>query len=95
MKELVALLFGGVLISLGWNQPYRDHYLAAQRTLSGKAAPAVANAPLPPAGPVVSAATPAPRDNSWMWQRGTLDSTKQSGVDRSGVHTVEPRVRNQ
>jgi len=31
--------------------------------------------------------------SSWMWQKGKLDS-RQQGVDRSSVHTVEPLMRN-
>ena len=30
---------------------------------------------------------------SWMWRKGKLDS-RQQGVDRTGIHTYEPLLRN-
>jgi hypothetical protein len=81
---------------LGWDQSYQNQYIAARRSvaaLSGE------HFPQPPAATYVAppepVAVPQPApvaDKSWMWKKSTLDSTKQSGVDRSGVHTFEPMV---
>ena len=94
MKELVALLFGVVLIAAGWNQPYREHYAFLAGTFS-KAGVTLPAKPLPGI-PGIRLTAPAPvtqTDKSWMWQKGALDNPQQSGVDQSGVHTVEPKVK--
>jgi len=94
MKELAAILLGVVLVAAGWNQPYRDHYLFLAGTLAkaGISLPtkSVANVN---SGQVVSTTQAPQTDNSWMWRKGSLDSAKQSGVDRSGVHTFEPMLK--
>ncbi|TCO95536.1 hypothetical protein EV701_101223 [Chthoniobacter flavus] len=86
MREMVALLLGVVLIATGWEKSYRDHCIFIAATISRgggffTSQPA-AN------GPAVPATVHS--DPSWMQQKSVLDSTKQSGVDRSGVHTNEP-----
>lgn len=86
MKELVALLLGIGLITAGWEKSYKEHYIYIATMLStGGPAAATPARYFPPARPVHS-------DSAWMWRKSTLDSTKQSGVDRSGVHTTEPML---
>ena len=100
MKEAVAILFAIVLIALGWDQSYQNQYVAVRRsfaTISGMRLPQLPNtASFAPGTPEPQAApAPAPGgDKSWMWQRSTLDSNKQAGVDRDGVHTFEPMMKN-
>jgi hypothetical protein len=97
MKESVALLFSIVLIALGWDQSYQQQYVAITQSVTALKAGhlPVVLAPPPTPAPIAAVATPPPNDHSWMWQRSSLDSNKQSGVDRSGVHTIEPMVHAQ
>jgi hypothetical protein len=98
MKELMAFLLGIVIICAGWERPYREHY----SFLAGSLGRAGIHVPPPGQAPLMAApsSVPAPvvqtqTDKSWMWQKGNLDSNKQSGVDRAGVHAQEPMMRNQ
>ena len=71
MKELLAFLFLIMLIGVGWNQPYRAHF----SSVTGNAPPA-STAPAPAASASATAgaaATPA-RENSWMWQKTSMDA---------------------
>jgi hypothetical protein len=94
MRELVALLFAVVLISVGWYRPYREHFSFATNALAktGLIAPGkwATSAPTPAVQPAPETST----SKTWMWEKSTLDSKKQSGVDRAGVHTSEPMLRN-
>jgi hypothetical protein len=63
MKELVAFLFLIVLVAIGWNQPYRDHY----RSIVGPDP-----APRPISAQAAKPAAPA-RQSVWDWEKGTLD----------------------
>lgn len=84
MKEMVALLLAVGLIAVGWEKSYKEHYIFLATMLSAGRTPAGPAANSYPAAPA------AHSDASWMWEKSKLDSTKQSGVDRSGVHTHEP-----
>jgi hypothetical protein len=55
-------------------------------------ATAVDTTPTPPFDPPP---TSSAKNNSWMWNKGVLDNPRQSGVDRSGVHTSEPLLQSQ
>jgi len=83
---MVALLLGVVLIAAGWEKSFRDHCITIAAMLSrgggfSSSQPAATGPGVPASGH---------SDPSWMQQKSVLDSTKQSGVDRSGVHTNEP-----
>jgi hypothetical protein len=44
--------------------------------------------------PVAPPPASSGRNSSWMWNKSLLDNPRQSGVDRDGVHTFEPLMRN-
>lgn len=70
MKELIAFLFLIMLISVGWKQPYRAHF----SSVAGNPPPVLtATAPASSAPATAEAATPA-RENSWMWQKTSMDA---------------------
>ena len=74
MKELVALTFLIVLVVLGWNQSYKNHF----DSLVGNPPPATpapvtpppVSAGAPAGAPAIPATTPAPT-GSWMWGKTT------------------------
>ena len=70
MKELIAFLFLIVLIGVGWKQPYRAHF----SSVAGNPLPVLtAPAPASSAPATAAAATPA-RENSWIWQKTSMDA---------------------
>ncbi|HEY3900597.1 MAG TPA: hypothetical protein VGM54_18460 [Chthoniobacter sp.] len=44
--------------------------------------------------PQIPPSTSGENNSSWMWGKGALDSPRQTGVDRAGVHTSEPMLQN-
>ena len=76
MKELAALILLIVLICIGWNQPYKAHFSSVvgdPPPVVAVPAPAPAMPDAPPAmAPAVPQATPA-RDNSWIWNKTSMD----------------------
>lgn len=82
--EILSLV---VLIFFGLSTPYRDYvnqYVTAQVAPSRLAKMKAAAGPMTPERlaryhaemngiPTAAAATPTPRDNTWMWRRNVLD----------------------
>jgi hypothetical protein len=75
MREAIAILALILLISVGWNQRFADHYA----NLAGEpATPSPSTTPMPNAGATpgqFNATKPAapPRDTSWMWRKTKMD----------------------
>jgi hypothetical protein len=74
MREALAFLSLIVLISLGWNQSYLEHYAqmtgqAVMKTANGKVySLGVAGPEAPP-----MTTTPSTSNSSWMWEKTPLD----------------------
>ena len=74
MREALAFLFLILLISLGWNQSYLEHYAqmtgqSVMKHSDGKVySLGVAGVEAPPKG-----TTPSTSSGSWMWEKTPLD----------------------
>jgi hypothetical protein len=88
MKELAAFILLIVLAVIGWNQPYKAHF----NSMMGNPPPAppvavVVPPPVPAATPAVvqtaPPATPA-RDNSWLWNKTSMDQPHSGSGDKGG-----------
>lgn len=75
MRGLLEILLIAVLVTVGWNRPFRAQMPGSRAPGAvQKVEPNEENIQAYSQMPGASeASSSAPRDNSWMWERGTLD----------------------
>jgi hypothetical protein len=108
MKVMVATAMLALLIAAGWNRSYGQQlgtFTTVYNQLLMKLRPQPETIPQPTPEPEATAVvtppispvaptTPSGGHGSWMWSKSVLDNPRQSGVDRSGVHSNERMLQN-